>query len=123
MDYPKELGMRIKRRRQALGYTQKDVIDELSKLIKEDKKLISEKQLSRIECGSSGTTLENFCLIFKVLNKTPNYFMLGISDETIYDNENLIKDINDCLKICTIDDLDRILLIAKTFSEHNKDFN
>lgn len=123
MNYSKEIGLRIKKRRLALGLTQKDVIDQLSKLVKDDKKLISEKQLSRIECGTSGTTLENFLMIFKILDKTPNYFMLGISDDAIYDNSAIIRDVEQCLKYCSNDDLERILLIAKAFSEKNVNFN
>lgn len=99
-----------------MGYTQKDLIDIIAKELNDDEKLISEKQLSRIERGTSGTTLENFCLIFKALEKTPNYFMLGISDDSSSEAKQLIRLINEHLKECSEDKLKIILLLVKTLA-------
>ena len=116
MHYSKEIGMRIKKRRLSMGYTQKDLIDIIAKELNDDEKLISEKQLSRIECGTSGTTLENFCLIFKALEKTPNYFMLGISDDSSSEAKQLIRLIDEHLKECREEKLKIILLLVKTLA-------
>lgn len=120
--YPKALGKQIKKRRKKLKYTQTDVVDRISKLTNIDKKVISEKQLSRIENGTSGTTIENFNLIFKVLEKSPNYFMNGISDDAIEEADILIQDINYCLKDCDIKYLKDILIIAKAFADKSTGF-
>lgn len=123
MQYLKALGLRIKKQRIVLGYTQKEVVDLISKYAADDEKLICEKQLSRIERGLSGTTIGNYRLLFKALEKTPNYFMLGISDTEIYDNRDMIRDINEYLKFCKTDDVKRILLIAKAFSNNNEEID
>ena len=119
-NYSKEIGKRISQQRTRLGYTQKDVIEKISKITKKDKSIISEKQLSRIENGTSGTTLENYSLIFRVLHKTPNYFMLGVSDDTVEEADLLIKEIDKCLKDCDIQFLKCILISAKAFADQSK---
>lgn len=119
-NYSRKIGERIGHQRKRLGYTQKDVIEEISKIANKDKSIISEKQLSRIENGTSGTTLENYNLIFRALHKTPNYFMLGISDDTVEEADLLIKEIDKCLKDCDIQFLKCILISAKAFADQSK---
>lgn len=118
-NYVISVGRQISRQRKRLGYTQLDLIERLSEIFGENASLITEKQLSRIENGTSGTTIENYNMIFRALNKSPDYFMLGIADDAIADADIIINDIVVCLKDCDIKYLKDILLIAKAFAENS----
>ena len=111
MTFLKQLGSRIKAQREELGYTQKQLSDKLSEHIE-----LSEKQISVIERGLSGTTLENFLELSKALGKTPDYFFLGITRGAGSDEE-LIRQIIDNLQLCTREDLNNLVLISRIFAE------
>lgn len=75
----KELGIKLKQQRKKLELNQSELIEKINKgLTKNDDDYLSEKQLSRVECGKSSTRLDKFVRWSLALGKTPDYFLLGI---------------------------------------------
>lgn len=113
----KEVGIRLKNERNNLNYTQTQLVEKLNKnLSNTDQDYLTDKQISRVECGESTTKLDKFVNWCLLLEKTPDYFLLGIDHDSNSKKEK-IKTINEYLHICSEDDVDNILLISKTFSE------
>ena len=57
----KELGIKLKQQRKKLELNQSELIEKINKgLTKNDDDYLSEKQLSRVECGKSSTRLDKF---------------------------------------------------------------
>lgn len=111
MSFAKEVGYRIQRQRKKLGYTQKDLADIISKKVS-----ISEKQISAIERGVAGTSLDNYVEIFVTLRKTPDYFCLGLDRGDLYDTD-LDREINELLKLCSTKDKEYFIAIIQAFIE------
>lgn len=113
----KEVGIRLKNERNNLNYTQAQLVEKLNKnLSNTDQDYLTDKQISRVECGESTTKLDKFVNWCLLLKKTPDYFLLGIEHDSNSKKEK-IKTINEYLHICSEDDVDNILLISKAFSE------
>lgn len=116
--YLQQIGMRLKRQRQLLGYTQKQLADVISKRnpVLSEKAELSDKQISRFECGENGTRLDKLVELSIALGKTPDFFLLGIdrSDEEV---DNTIQQICEYLKLCSADDVQSVLSIVKVLSE------
>lgn len=116
-EFLKEVGIRLKTERNNLNYTQAQLVEKLNKnLSNTDQDYLTDKQISRVECGESTTKLDKFVNWCLLLGKTPDYFLLGIDHDSSSKKEK-IKTINEYLHICSEDDIDNILLISKAFSE------
>lgn len=111
MGFSKEVGYRIQKQRKRLGYTQKDLADIISKKIS-----ISEKQISAIERGMSGTSLESYVEIFVTLKKTPDYFCLGL-DRGNSEEKDINEEIIELLKLCSNTDKEYFKAIVLAFLE------
>ena len=83
VDY-NEVGRRIAKRRKELGLKQRQV-NEMAEL--------SDKYLSNIETARSIPSIDVLMRICKVLNTTPDYFLLGsVNTFNDTDMDNLIKE-------------------------------
>lgn len=57
----KDLGNKLKQQRKLLRITQSELVEKINKgLTKNDDDYLSEKQMSRVECGKSATRLDKF---------------------------------------------------------------
>lgn len=117
-NYLKEIGFRLKRQRTALGYTQKDLADIISKSHpdRNESSNLSDKQISRFECGENGTRIDKLVELSIALGKTPDYFLLGI-DRSDEDTDGTINQIYEYLKLCPKESLDSILTFVKALCE------
>ncbi len=116
----KELGNKLKRRRKALGLTQSELVEEINKgIAKNEDDYLSDKQVSRVECGESLTRLDKFVKWTLALGKTPDYFLLGI-DYGDNNKDGKIMQICGCLRNCSDDDLDTVLMLTQGMSSKNK---
>ncbi len=116
----KEVGNRLKKRRKELNYTQSELVEILNKYncsINDD--YISDKQISRVESGYNYTRLDKFVSWCLALEKTPDYFLLGI-DNGRYGKDDKINQICEYLKLCTDEDIENMLVIAKAMFEKTK---
>lgn len=112
----KELGGKLKRRRKVLGLTQSELVEEINKgLNKNDDDYLSDKQMSRVECGESATRLDKFVKWTLALGKTPDFFLLGI-DYGDNNKDGKIMQICGCLQNCSEDDIDTVLMLAQGMS-------
>lgn len=112
----KELGIKLKQQRKLLGLKQNELIEKINKgLTKNDDDYLSEKQLSRVECGKSGTRLDKFVRWSLALGKTPDYFLLGI-DYSDNSKDGKILQICGCLRNCSDKDIDTVLMLAQGLS-------
>lgn len=86
MGIKKELGLKIKRMRSKLGFTQEELAEKIN---------ISQRTLSGIEIGENFLTAETLDKIIEALNTTPEELFrtshLKKSDELV---EEIFKDIN-----------------------------
>lgn len=115
----KEVGNRLKRRRKELDYTQSELVEILNKnkLINNDD-YISDKQISRVESGHNYTRLDKFVAWCLALDKTPDYFLLGI-DIGNEERDGNISQIVGYLKLCTDEDIENTLLFVKAMYDKN----
>jgi transcriptional regulator with XRE-family HTH domain len=111
MSFLEEVGKRLKKQRDKLGWTQAELIDNLPADID-----LTDKQVSRLEKGKSGTGLETFTALSLTLQKTPDYFMLG-HDRKSTTIKELIAEIEENLYLCELNDLESFLIIAKAFAQ------
>lgn len=116
-NFIKEVGNRLKKRRKELDYTQAKLVEILNKNISaDDDDYISDKQISRVESGHNYTRLDKFVTWCLALEKTPDYFLLGIDNEQENRNSK-IKQICEYLKLCNDDDIENILIFVKAMFE------
>lgn len=88
------MGMRIRKRREEMGYKQKDIAEKLN---------VSNNHISYIETGKAAPSIKVFLGLCHILNADPDYFLLGI-----FHGNNLPEKIYDKLKLCSDEEL-RIL--------------
>lgn len=116
--YLQQIGQRLKRQRLILGYTQKQLAETISNRnpVLNNNTELSDKQISRFECGENGTRIDKLVELSIILGKTPDYFLLGIdrSNETI---DTTIEQICEYLKLCLENDVKNVLSIVKALSE------
>ena len=115
----RELGIKLKQQRKQLGLKQSELVEKINNgLNKNDDDYLSDKQMSRVECGKSATRLDKFVKWSLALGKTPDYFLLGIdySDDS---KDGKILQICGCLKNCTDDDIDTVLMLSQGMSSKN----
>lgn len=70
---PLEMGMRVRRQRELLGYTREQLAEMLD---------VSVKFCSDIELGVKGVSLKNLVKLSKILHVTTDYILIGESDTT-----------------------------------------
>lgn len=116
MSYLEDVGKRLKKQRDNLGWTQAELVNRLPADVE-----LTDKQVSRLETGKSGTGLETFKDLCLTLQKTPDYFLLGY-DRKSTTVEELISEINENLYLCNLDDLESFLIISRAFAKKNSDF-
>lgn len=115
-----DVGNRLKKRRKELGYTQSQLVELLNRNSSYNTDdYISDKQISRVESGHNYTRLDKFVVWCLTLNKTPDYFLLGV-DNGQDDKDNKISKICEYLKLCEEDDIDNTLIFVKAMYEKNK---
>lgn len=115
----KDLGNKLKMQRKRLGYTQNELVEKINRgLSKNDDDYLSDKQMSRVECGESATRLDKLVKWSLTLEKTPDYFLLGIdySDDS---KDGKILQICGCLKNCSSKDIDTVLMLVQGMSSRN----
>lgn len=116
----KELGNKLKRRRKALGLTQSELVEKInSGLDKNEDDYLSDKQMSRVECGECSTRLDKLVKWTLALGKTPDYFLLGI-DYGDNNKDGKIMQISGCLRNCSDEDIDIVLMLVQGMNNKNK---
>lgn len=115
----REVGNRLKKRRKELDYTQAQLVEILNRNNHTKDDYISEKQISRVESGHNYTRLDKFVSWCLALEKTPDFFLLGI-DNGENGKDNKIIQICEMLKLCSNDDIDNILMFVKLMYEKNQ---
>lgn len=119
-NFMRDVGTRLKRRRKELGYTQSQLVELLNKnmsVYNDD--YISDKQISRVESGHNYTKLDKFVAWCLVLEKTPDYFLLGV-DNGQDDKESKINKICEYLRLCEDADIENTLIFVKAMFERNQ---
>lgn len=116
--YLQQIGSRLKRQRMALGYTQKELADIIAKNnpSTNESAELSDKQISRFECGENSTRIDKLVELTIALGKTPDFFLLGI-DRSDKSTDKTIEQICEYLKLCSEDDISNVLSIVKVLSE------
>lgn len=100
-----ETGIRIRRRRNSLRLSQKEVAA---------KCLVSANHISAIECGREKLSLDLLLRLCDVLRTTPDYLLLG----NVHVNADYANNLSDKLQLCTPQDIRLVndfieLLIAR----------
>lgn len=117
----KQVGLRLKKRRKELGYTQAQLVEIINKSYEDiGDDLISDKQMSRFESGHNTTRLDKFLKWSLALGKTPDYFLLGIENGEDTANDK-IDQICSLLKLCKAEDVDNVLLFVKAMYDKSTD--
>lgn len=115
----KDLGNKLKIQRKKLRLTQSELVEKINKgLNKNDDDYLSDKQISRVECGENATRLDKFVKWSLALGKTPDYFLLGI-DYGDDSKDGKILQICGCLKNCSNNDIDTVLILVQGLSSKN----
>lgn len=120
-NYLKKIGLRLKRQRMALDYTQKELADIISKNnpAPDDKDVLSDKQISRFECGENATRIDKLVELSIALGKTPDFFLLGI-DRSDKSSDYTINQISESLKLCSKQEVNSIYSMVQVFVENGK---
>lgn len=119
----KDLGIKLKHQRKLLGLKQSQLVEKINKGLNEnDDDYLSDKQLSRVECGKSATRLDKFVKWSLALDKTPDYFLLGI-DYGDDSKDGKILQISGCLKNCSDDDIETVLMLVQGMSSKTNQTN
>ena len=115
----KDLGNKLKMQRKKLGLTQSELVEKINKgLNKNDDDYLSDKQMSRVECGENATRLDKFVKWALALEKTPDYFLLGI-DYGDDSKDGKILQICGCPKNCDNSDIDTVLMLVQGMNSKN----
>lgn len=115
----KDLGNKLKMQRKKLGLTQSELVEKINKgLNKNDDDYLSDKQMSRVECGENATRLDKFVKWALALEKTPDYFLLGI-DYGDDSKDGKILQICGCLKNFSNSDIDTVLMLVQGMNSKN----
>ncbi len=108
--YLQEIGFRLKKQRTRLGLTQKELADVIS-----EKSDLSDKQISRFECGENGTRIDKLVELSLALGKTPDYFLLGI-DKSDADSDRKIEQIDEYLRLLPPEKTELVLTFVQALS-------
>lgn len=119
----KEMGIKLKQQRKHLGLKQSQLVEIINKGLEEnDDDYLSDKQLSRVECGKSATRLDKFVKLSLALGKTPDYFLLGI-DYGDDSTDGKILQICGCLKNCSKEDIEIVLMLVQGMNSKSNQTN
>ena len=106
----KEMGARVRARRDALGMSREDLAKKLS---------VTAKTIANIEYGEKGVTLKNLYKLKQVLGVSIDYLMEG--DASFIDTEDrrkmLSENILSSLSVCSEKELDRIEKVTRLYVE------
>lgn len=106
----KEMGARVRARRDALGMSREELAKKLS---------VTAKTIANIEYGEKGVTLKNLYKLKQVLGVSIDYLMEG--DEIFVDTEDkrkmLSENILSSLSVCSEKELDRIEKVTRLYVE------
>lgn len=106
----KEMGARVRARREVLGMNREDLAKKLS---------VTAKTIANIEYGEKGVTLKNLYKLKQVLGVSIDYLMEG--DATFIDTEDkrkmLSENILSSLSVCSDKELDRIEKVTRLYVE------
>ncbi len=106
----KEMGSRIRSRREALGMSREELAKKLS---------VTGKTIANIEYGEKGVTLKNLYKLKQVLGVSIDYLMEG--DSSFMDSEDKRKMISEnilsSLSVCSEKELDRIEKVTRLYVE------
>lgn len=114
----RELGIKLKQQRKQLGLKQSELVEKINNGLNKNDDYLSDKQMSRVECGKSATRLDKFVKWSLALGKTPDYFLLGI-DYSDNNTDGKILQICGCLQNCSNEDIDTVLMLAQAMSSKN----
>lgn len=118
--FMKDVGNRLKNRRKKLNYTQTQLVELLNKKHPEVQgDYLSDKQISRVESGHNCTKLDKFVEWCLILEKTPDFFLMGI-DNGQNEKDNKIDKICGYLKLCTDEDIENTLVFVKAMVNKNQ---
>jgi len=96
----KEIGMRIRKQRELLGYTREALAEKLD---------VSPKFCSDIEIGAKGMSVETLCKLSKVLLLPTDYILFGKTDSSA--DEELLN----LLKLCDKEKSEYLKNIIRNF--------
>lgn len=106
----KEMGARVRARRDALGMSREELAKKLS---------VTAKTIANIEYGEKGVTLKNLYKLKQVLGVSIDYLMDG--DDIFIDTEDkrkmLSENILSSLSVCSEKELDRIEKVTRLYVE------
>ena len=106
----KEMGARVRARRDALGMSRENLAKKLS---------VTAKTIANIEYGEKGVTLKNLYKLKQVLGVSIDYLMEG--DASFIDTEDrrkmLSENILSSLSVCSEKELDRIEKVTRLYVE------
>ena len=106
----KEMGARVRARRDALGMSREDLAKKLS---------VTAKTIANIEYGEKGVTLKNLYKLKQVLGVSIDYLMEG--DASFIDTEDrrkmLSENILSSLSVCSEKELDRREKVTRLYVE------
>lgn len=81
----KEIGLRIRKQRELLGYTREQLAEKLN---------VSQKFCSDIEIGAKGMSVDTLCKLSKELMLSADYILFGNTSGD--DNDEIMRLINFC---------------------------
>ena len=96
----KEIGLRIRKQRELLGYTREALAEKLD---------VSPKFCSDIEIGAKGMSLDTLCKLSKVLLLPTDYILFGKTDSSA--DEELLN----LLKLCDKEKSEYLKNIIRNF--------
>lgn len=112
----KEIGARIRARRESLGMTREDLGRELS---------VTSKFVADIEYGDKGVSIRTLYGLKQILGVSADYILDGIADNLSEDEEKKIlsENIIGSLSVCSVEQLGCMEQIARLYIEGivNKD--
>lgn len=103
-DYQIEMGLRIKKIRKKLGYTQEKLAEQLG---------ITNKHLGDVERGTAGLSMKHLLNLCDILGTDLNYLVCGISSETEI-NSKIPGKWNDLYLSCPLEKRHIILSLVET---------
>ena len=114
----RELGIKLKQQRKQLGLKQSELVEKINNVLNKNDDYLSDKQMSRVECGKSATRLDKLVKWSLLLGKTPDYFLLGIDYSDDSKDEKILQ-ICGCLKNCSNEEIDTVLMLAQGMNSKN----
>ena len=96
----KEIGTRIRKQRELLGYTREQLSEKIN---------VSPKFCSDIELGTKGMSMETLCKLSKELSLSTDYILFGKT------NSNIDEEISHLVSLCDKNDIVYLKGIIRNF--------